>query len=172
MYISPPEANCKKLIQFLSVFRTSSDRKSINFLKILYIGNISFLIFVLTGDQCMIADLRIKQEPVALTDRERADKLAERLSNEAYSRGFEAGNYGNTTDHLQHGVQMSAGMTSLQPAHPPTPDLSPALPTPAMWNSKINKAGTVTTPDGEYALTFPYFCLSLTFYICRKAICN
>ncbi|XP_033229702.1 zinc finger protein chinmo [Belonocnema kinseyi] len=94
-------------------------------------------------------DLRIKQEPVALTDRERADKLAERLSNEAYSRGFEAGNYGNTTDHLQHGVQMSAGMTSLQPAHPPTPDLSPALPTPAMWNSKINKAGTVTTPDGK-----------------------
>ena len=64
-------------------------------------------------------------------------------------RGFEGGTYGNTTDHMQHGVQLGPGMANLPPAHPPTPDLSPAPPTPAMWNSKINKAGTVTTPDGE-----------------------
>ncbi|XP_076249640.1 chronologically inappropriate morphogenesis [Calliopsis andreniformis] len=96
-------------------------------------------------------DLRIKQEPVALTDRERADKLAERLSGEVFSggRGFDGSYYGSNSDHLQHGAQMGPAMVPLPPAHPPTPDLSPAATTPAMWNTKINKAGTVSTPDGK-----------------------
>ncbi|XP_043264748.1 chronologically inappropriate morphogenesis isoform X1 [Colletes latitarsis] len=96
-------------------------------------------------------DLRIKQEPVALTDRERAEKLAERLSGEVYSggRGFDGSHYGSNSDHMQHGAQMGSAMVPLPPAHPPTPDLSPAPTTPAMWNTKINKAGTVSTPDGK-----------------------
>ncbi|XP_076665496.1 chronologically inappropriate morphogenesis isoform X2 [Andrena cerasifolii] len=96
-------------------------------------------------------DLRIKQEPVALTDRERADKLAERLAGEVYpgGRGFDSGHYGANSDHLQHAAQMGSALVPLPPAHPPTPDLSPAPTTPAMWNTKINKAGTVTTPDGK-----------------------
>ncbi|KZC09234.1 Protein bric-a-brac 2 [Dufourea novaeangliae] len=96
-------------------------------------------------------DLRIKQEPVALTDRERAEKLAERLSGEVYTggRGFDGGHYGQNSDHMQHGGQMGPAIVPLPPAHPPTPDLSPAPTTPAMWNTKINKAGTVTTPDGK-----------------------
>ncbi|XP_017795211.1 PREDICTED: zinc finger and BTB domain-containing protein 3 [Habropoda laboriosa] len=96
-------------------------------------------------------DLRIKQEPVALTDRERAEKLAERLSGEVYSggRGFDGGHYGPNSDHVHHGGQMGHAMVPLPPAHPPTPDLSPAPTTPAMWNTKINKAGTVSTPDGK-----------------------
>lgn len=88
---------------------------------------------------------------MALSDRERADKLAERLSGEVYSggRGFDGAYYGSNSDHMQHGAQMGPAMAPLPPAHPPTPDLSPAATTPAMWNTKINKAGTVTTPDGE-----------------------
>ncbi|XP_017880682.1 zinc finger protein chinmo isoform X1 [Ceratina calcarata] len=87
-------------------------------------------------------DLRIKQEPVALSDRERTDKLAERLS-------FDGGHYGSNSDHIQHGGQVGHAMVPLPPAHPPTPDLSPAPTTPAMWNTKINKASSVTTPDGK-----------------------
>ncbi|XP_076748636.1 chronologically inappropriate morphogenesis [Xylocopa sonorina] len=96
-------------------------------------------------------DLRIKQEPVALTDRERAEKLAERLSGEVYqgARGFDGGHYAPNSDHVQHGGQVGHAMVPLPPAHPPTPDLSPAPTTPAMWNTKINKAGTVSTPDGK-----------------------
>nr|XP_012146757.1 PREDICTED: protein bric-a-brac 1 [Megachile rotundata] len=96
-------------------------------------------------------DLRIKQEPVALSDRERAEKLAERLSGEVYSggRGFDSGHYGSNSDQMQHGGQVGHAMVPLPPAHPPTPDLSPAPTTPAMWNTKINKAGTVSTPDGK-----------------------
>ncbi|XP_035726300.1 zinc finger protein chinmo-like isoform X2 [Vespa mandarinia] len=94
-------------------------------------------------------DLRIKQEPVVLTDRERAEKLAEKLSSEVYSggRGFEG--YGSNSEHLQRGAQMGSAMVSIPPAHPPTPDLSPAPTTPAMWNTKMNKAGTVSTPEGK-----------------------
>ena len=99
-------------------------------------------------------DLRIKQEPVAMTDRERAEKLAERLSGEVYSggRGFDGGHYGSNSDHIQHGGQVGHAIVPLPPAHPPTPDLSPAPTTPAMWNTKINKAGTVSTPDGKSKL--------------------
>ncbi|XP_060818497.1 zinc finger protein chinmo isoform X1 [Bombus pascuorum] len=102
-------------------------------------------------------DLRIKQEPVAMTDRERAEKLAERLSGEVYSggRGFDSGHYGSNSDHIQHGGQVGHAIVPLPPAHPPTPDLSPAPTTPAMWNTKINKAGTVSTPDGK-KLKCPY----------------
>ncbi|XP_043269891.1 zinc finger protein chinmo isoform X2 [Venturia canescens] len=94
-------------------------------------------------------DLRIKQEPAGLTDRERAEKLAERLSGEVYTvgRGFEASNYGITGDHKPNVAQFGPSIVPL--AHPPTPDLSPAPTTPARWNSKINKAGTVSTPDGK-----------------------
>lgn len=94
-------------------------------------------------------DLRIKQEPVALTDGERAEKLAERLSSEVYSggRGFES--YSSNLEHLQRGSQMGSAMVPISPAHPPTPDLSPAPTTPAMWNTKMNKAGTVSTPEGK-----------------------
>ncbi|XP_024937481.1 zinc finger protein chinmo isoform X2 [Cephus cinctus] len=96
-------------------------------------------------------DLRIKQEPVALTDRERTERLAERLSGEIYTgRGVEAGTYGPPADHVHHGAQLGPSMGGpMPPAHPPTPDLSPAPTTPAMWNTKINKAGTVSTPDGK-----------------------
>ncbi|XP_011305548.1 transcription regulator protein BACH2 isoform X2 [Fopius arisanus] len=93
-------------------------------------------------------DLRIKQEPMMFSDRERAEKLAERLSGEVYSggRGFDATNYALSGEHNKGGVGFNQGASL---AHPPTPDLSPAPPTPARWNSKINKAGTVTTPDGK-----------------------
>lgn len=86
---------------------------------------------------------------MTLTDRERAEKLAERLSGEVYSggRGFEPSNYGITGDHKPNVAQYGQSIVPL--AHPPTPDLSPAPTTPARWNSKINKAGTVSTPDGE-----------------------
>lgn len=112
-------------------------------------------------------------------DRERVDKLAERLSGELYASGrigsFEYAN--STTEHMlqqhhreqqrereqqhQHHQQNSigAGGPGGQSAgggnggasvgHPATPDLSPAPASAAIWNSKINKAGTVTTPDGE-----------------------
>ncbi|XP_066585665.1 LOW QUALITY PROTEIN: zinc finger protein chinmo [Prorops nasuta] len=110
------------------------------------------------GDQKegVAEDLRIKQEPVAMSDRDSAEKLAERLSGEVYSSGrkFDGGSYGSNSDHAQQRGQMGQGIAPLPPAHPPTPDLSPA-PTPAMWNSKINKAGTVTTPDGK-KLKCPY----------------
>ncbi|XP_015114047.1 zinc finger protein chinmo isoform X1 [Diachasma alloeum] len=89
-------------------------------------------------------DLRIKQEPMMFSDRERAEKFAERLSAEV-GRGFDATNYSLSGDHKGNmGFNQGASL-----AHPPTPDLSPAPPTPARWNSKINKAGTVTTPDGK-----------------------
>nr|XP_050852860.1 zinc finger protein chinmo isoform X3 [Vespula vulgaris] len=92
-------------------------------------------------------DLRINHERMLLTDRERAEKLAERLSSEVYSggRGFEG--YCSNSEHLQRGAQMGSAMVSIPPAHPPTPDLSPAPTTPAMWNTKMNKAGTVSTPE-------------------------
>nr|XP_050852859.1 zinc finger protein chinmo isoform X2 [Vespula vulgaris] len=94
-------------------------------------------------------DLRINHERMLLTDRERAEKLAERLSSEVYSggRGFEG--YCSNSEHLQRGAQMGSAMVSIPPAHPPTPDLSPAPTTPAMWNTKMNKAGTVSTPEGK-----------------------
>lgn len=97
---------------------------------------------------CSAADLRIKQEPIAS---ERVDKLTERLS-EAYSgRGFDASSYGSNSDHLPHGAQLgSAIVAPMVPAHPPTPDQKPA--TPALWNTKISKASTVATIDGEYHL--------------------
>lgn len=97
------------------------------------------------------ADLRIKQEPVAMTDRERAEKLAERLSGEVYTggRGFDSGHYGSNSDHMQPGGQIGPPMVRLPLAHPPTPDLSPAPTNPAMWNTKMKKAGTVSTPHGE-----------------------
>lgn len=88
---------------------------------------------------------------MALTDRERAEKLAERLSSEVYGgRGYEAGSYGPNSDHLPHGAQLGSALVPMPPAHPPTPDLSPALATGAgVWNAKINKASTVSTPNGE-----------------------
>ncbi|KAJ8680480.1 hypothetical protein QAD02_016267 [Eretmocerus hayati] len=138
-------------------------------------------------------DLRIKTEPV-MSERERMEKLAERLSSESYSRSsFDSGNYVNSTEHIerqqreqreqrereihrehqQHREQlhreqrerehreqqqqqinannvgpMGLAMGVMPPVHPPTPDLSPAPAAPATWNSKLNKAGTVTTPDG------------------------
>lgn len=98
-----------------------------------------------------------------LTDRERAEKLAERLSSEVYSggRGFEG--YCSNSEHLQRGAQMGSAMVSIPPAHPPTPDLSPAPTTPAMWNTKMNKAGTVSTPEGKYDsfLSFSLFYLAI-----------
>lgn len=88
---------------------------------------------------------------MSIIDREKDDKITDRLTTEVYSgRGFEIGSYSTTADHLQHGVQLGSSMVSLPPVHPPTPDLSPVPPSPAMWNSKINKVGTVSTPDGEY----------------------
>ncbi|XP_072746649.1 zinc finger protein chinmo isoform X1 [Anoplolepis gracilipes] len=100
-------------------------------------------------------DLRIKQEPVALTDRERAEKLAERLSGEGYpGRGFDASSYGPNSDHLPHGAQLGPTMVPMPPSHPQTPDRKPA--TPAMWNTKINKASTVSTIDGGKKLKCPY----------------
>lgn len=114
-----------------------------------------------------VADLRIKQEPMKLirakhepmklirakqelTDGERTDMLAERLSSEVYiGRGFDASSYTPNSGHLQHGSQLGPSIVPLPPAHPPTPDLSPAPPTPATWNARINRAGTVSTPDGE-----------------------
>nr|XP_046471088.1 zinc finger protein chinmo isoform X2 [Neodiprion pinetum] len=96
-------------------------------------------------------DLRIKQEPGLLTDRERAERLAERSSGESYGGrggGGESAAYSTQGDHLgQH--QGCGNLAPIPPPHPPTPDLSPAPATPATWNSKINKAGTVTTPDGK-----------------------
>ncbi|KAI4498483.1 hypothetical protein M0802_006418 [Mischocyttarus mexicanus] len=92
-------------------------------------------------------DLRIKQEPMALTDREQAETLAEKLSSEVYSgdRGFEG--YCTNSKLLQRGAQMGSAMLSVPPAHPPTTDIKPVLTTPGMWNTKIDKADTVATPD-------------------------
>lgn len=94
----------------------------------------------------VFADLRIKQEPMELTDRERTEKLAERLSkrdDEIHpGRRFDAGSYRPNSDHLPHGAQL--GPTPA--ADPPTPDQSPAA--PAMWNMKIHKARTVSTVGG------------------------
>ncbi|XP_036145751.1 zinc finger protein chinmo [Monomorium pharaonis] len=107
-------------------------------------------------------DLRIKQEPMELTDRERTEKLAERLSrrdDEVYpGRRFDAGSYRPNSDHLSHGAQLGPTMVPMPAAHPPTPDQSPAAPTtPAsMWNMKINKAATVSTVDGGRKLKCPY----------------
>ncbi|XP_015186627.1 PREDICTED: protein tramtrack, alpha isoform [Polistes dominula] len=100
-------------------------------------------------------DLRIKQEPMALTDREQAETLAERLSSEVYSgdRGFEG--YCTNSKLFSRGAQMGSAMLSIPPAHPPTTDIKPALSSPAMWNTKINKAGTVSTPEGK-KLKCPY----------------
>lgn len=88
---------------------------------------------------------------MAMTDRERAEKLAERLSGEVYTggRGFDSGHYGSNSDHMQPGGQIGPPMVRLPLAHPPTPDLSPAPTNPAMWNTKMKKAGTVSTPHGE-----------------------
>lgn len=102
---------------------------------------------------------------MVLTDRERAEKLAEKLSSEVYSggRGFEG--YGSNSEHLQRGApQMGSAMVSIPPAHPPTPDLSPAPTTPAMWNTKMNKAGTVSTPEGEYDLRLVFFFRLISFF--------
>ncbi|XP_043495802.1 zinc finger protein chinmo [Polistes fuscatus] len=100
-------------------------------------------------------DLRIKQEPIALTDREQAETLAESLSSEVYSgdRGFEG--YCTNSELLQLGAQMGSAMLSIPSAHPPTTDITPALASPAMWNTKISKAGTVSTPEGK-KLKCPY----------------
>lgn len=88
----------------------------------------------------MSTDLRIKQEPV--TDRERTEKLAERLSSEACSgRGFDSS--GANSDHLPHGAQLGPAMVPIPPAHPPTSDQCAAV-----WNTKINRASTVCTVDG------------------------
>ncbi|KAF7990363.1 hypothetical protein HCN44_000168 [Aphidius gifuensis] len=94
-------------------------------------------------------DLRIKQEPVMLNDRDRTDKLAERLSNEVYpsGRNFDTGNYVMPSEQKHNVTSYNQSIGPL--THPPTPDLSPAPTTPAKWNSKINKAGTVSTPDGK-----------------------
>ncbi|XP_034949474.1 zinc finger protein chinmo isoform X2 [Chelonus insularis] len=94
-------------------------------------------------------DLRIKQEPLVMTDRERTEKLVERLSGEVYPAGrvYEPSSYELVGDHKHNLTPFSQGSAPL--THPPTPDLSPAPTTPARWNSKINKAGTVTTPDGK-----------------------
>ncbi|XP_014486679.1 PREDICTED: hormone receptor 4 [Dinoponera quadriceps] len=104
-------------------------------------------------------DLRIKQEPVAMTDQERADNLAERLSSEAYTgRGYDGGSYSQNSDHLSQGSPQlgpAAAVVTMPPAHPPTPDLSPAPTTPAVWNRRLNRAGTVSTPDGR-KLKCPY----------------
>lgn len=87
---------------------------------------------------------------MALTDRERAEKLAERLSGEPYpGRPFDASAYGLNSDHLPHGAQLDPVMMSMPPTHPPTPDQSPVPTTPAMWNAKINKASTVSTISGK-----------------------
>lgn len=99
---------------------------------------------------CPVADLRIKQEPIAIT--EKVDKLAERLSEIYPGRGFDASSYGPNSDHLPHGAQLGTAIVApMAPVHPPTSDQKPAR--PAMWNAKINKASTVSTVDGgEYHL--------------------
>jgi len=91
----------------------------------------------------ILADLRIKQEPVALTDRERTEKLAERLSSDTSGRGFDSSSYGANSDHLPHGAQLGPAMVAIPPAHPPTSDQCSAA-----WNTKINRASTVCTVDG------------------------
>ncbi|XP_011265985.1 zinc finger protein chinmo isoform X2 [Camponotus floridanus] len=104
-------------------------------------------------------DLRIKQEPTALT--EKVDKLAERLSEVYSGRGFDASSYGPNSDHLPHGAQLGPAIVApIVPAHPPTSDRKP---TPAMWNTKINKASTVSTVDGGRKLKCP-FCERLYGY--------
>ncbi|XP_044592566.1 zinc finger protein chinmo isoform X1 [Cotesia glomerata] len=94
-------------------------------------------------------DLRIKQEPTMVIDRDSSDKLIEKSSGEVYlgGRGFDTSNYGLVNDHKLNITPFKQSTVSL--SHPPTPDLSPAPTTPARWNSKINKAGTVSTPDGK-----------------------
>ncbi|XP_020287816.1 zinc finger protein chinmo-like [Pseudomyrmex gracilis] len=49
-------------------------------------------------------------------------------------------------------------MVSMPPVHPPTPDQSRApvsIVTSAVWNTKINKASTVTTIDGGKKMKCP-----------------
>ncbi|XP_029163136.1 zinc finger protein chinmo isoform X2 [Nylanderia fulva] len=94
-------------------------------------------------------DLRIKQEPVVLTDRERAERLAERLSGEGYpGRGFDASNsYGPNTDHLLHRAQLSPAMVPMPPTHQTTPDQKP------IWPTKIK---TTVSIDGGKKLKCPY----------------
>lgn len=83
-----------------------------------------------------------------LTDRERTEKLAERLSkrdDEIYpGRRFDAGLYRPNSDHLSQ-----LGPT---PAVDPTSDQRErerSLPAaPAMWNMKLQKASTVSTVGG------------------------
>jgi len=86
-----------------------------------------------------------------LTDRERTEKLAERLSkrdDEIYrGRRFDAGlSHRSNSDHLSHGVQ---GPT---PAVDPTSDqreTEKSLPAEfAMWNMKIQRVSTVSTVGG------------------------
>lgn len=100
----------------------------------------------------MFTDLRIKQEPTELTNRERTEKLAERLKreDEIYpGRRFDMSSYRPNSDHLSHGAQLGPTMVPMPAAHPPTPDQSPAAPTtPAIWNMKIHKASTVSTVGG------------------------
>lgn len=88
-----------------------------------------------------------------MTDREKVEKLAERLSireDDVYSgRRLDTGSYRPNSDHLSHGAQLGPTMVPMPAVHPPTPDQSPAAPTTlAMWNTKINKASTVSTVDG------------------------
>ncbi|XP_011868407.1 PREDICTED: protein abrupt isoform X2 [Vollenhovia emeryi] len=101
-------------------------------------------------------DLRIKQEPVELADRERTEKLAERLSkrdDEIFlGRRFDAGSYRPNSDHLPQG----ASMMPKPAAHPPTSDQSSAASIPpTTWNMKIHKASTVSTVGGGTKLKCP-----------------
>lgn len=77
---------------------------------------------------------------MALTDRERTEKLMERLSSEACSgRGFDSS---ANTDHLPHGAQLGPAMVAIPSAHPSASDQCPNV-----W-SKISRARTVSTVDG------------------------
>lgn len=87
-----------------------------------------------------------------MTDQERADNLAERLSGEAYTGwGYDSSSYSQNSDHLSQGSpQLGPAVVTMPPTHPPTPDLSPAPNTPAVWNTRLNRVGTVFTRDGEW----------------------
>ncbi|XP_011335937.2 zinc finger protein chinmo isoform X1 [Ooceraea biroi] len=99
-------------------------------------------------------DLRVKQEPV--TDRERTEKLAERLSSDACSgRGFDSGSCGANSDHLPHGTQLGSAM--VPSVQPPATDQCPVV-----WNTKINKASSINV-DGGRKLKCP-FCERLYGY--------
>lgn len=86
-----------------------------------------------------------------LTDRDRTEKLAERLTkrdDEIYlGRRIDAGSYRQNSDHLVHGAQLGSTMPA---THQPTSDQSSAAPTTTpIWNMKIHKARTVSTGGGE-----------------------